>query len=583
MKIKLISVLVTLCYLPFATAQKLDDQPEKDPKATSSRAEKLPKTWSSDSRAVYDLMLAQFRHAGTDYAGSADTLVKFAKAQKDDHLYSKAYDALLQAQRYADAVALAEVWEKHSKLAVNQFYVLALVLNGDIDKAINEIDKAVEKRKDAPKEVLTPYLQLLLSHWYSPQVSQTVERLYDAYPDSDLVGNIYSQLLRWQGDIESAVKIIEKKRFDDPRNLELVQRQSDIYRYAVRLDEAEKVWRDLLADFPNEAKYRFAYAQFLYDRYDFSGAAAQLDKVHTSDFQEVVNVLKMLTLVQLRQFDKATTLFEQHFANKESDEARARFLLGQRLLEQEQWQLAKKYLLPLVDFDKNENSGYGPPAAFLIGQILYQTAKDKDFSEGDAWIEKISQHYQFSAEERLQGQANALQDAGYLQTAYERVNTFLKENPNHESMRYTRCLLAADLGLDTVAIEDFRMLHAQSPDDINVQNALGYTLLENPNTREEGEKLVKKALLNKPSDPAIVDSMGWAAFKRQSFDEALQFFRVSYAKYRDGEIIGHYILGLHASGQVALAKKLYQLEIRNKHNVKKIEKHVKAILPELKK
>lgn len=76
--------------------------------------------------------------------------------------------------------------------------------------------------------------------------------------------------------------------------------------------------------------------------------------------------------------------------------------------------------------------------------------------------------------------------------------------------------------------------------------------------------------------------MGWVHFRQGQFEQALPYFRFAYANYLDGEIIGHYILALYRAGKPDVAKRLYQLEINYPPNVKKINRHVKDILPELK-
>ncbi|PID58484.1 MAG: hypothetical protein CR957_00420 [Gammaproteobacteria bacterium] len=601
MKIKLISALVAFCCLQASVAQDATT-PAKDNEKThvtpSPNEKKLPKKWKSDARAVYDLLVAQMQHSGSDYAGSADTLIKFARSQKDELLYAKAFKALIQVGRYADAVELTTEWQKFANvnININKFHVLALVLNNEIDKASDEIDKAIKKVNSegagddiANDPILRPYEQLLVSSWYQPTVQRMFARLYEDYPDSELTALAYAQLLRWQNEVDKAVAIIDKLRFDSPRDVALVETQSDIYRYAVRLEEAEKVWTDFLADYPNEPEYRFAYAQFLYDRYDFKRAIIELDKVNADtrdgNTKESINFLRMMAMVQLQQFDDAAKVFEDELSTT-SAIARARLTLAEQLALQKQFERAKKYLSPLIEEkpdSENDNNGLALQASLLMGQILYQTATEQSLTAGDEWFDQLNKRFALSPEVLVQKQASALEAAGYLQNAYDRVNAFLKANPNQAGVRYTRCLLAVELGLETVAIEDFRTLYAKSPDDIDVQNALGYTLLDNQATIDEGEALVKKAVFYKPMSPAYIDSLGWVYYRRGQFTQALPFFRFSYANYLDGEVIAHYILALHHAGHPELAKQLYQLEMRYQPNVKKIQQYVKDILPLLEK
>lgn len=581
MKINIISMLIAACCFTPTIAKEPNTAETAAPSAT------LPNNWDSNTRAVYDLLLAQLHSAGADYAASADTLVKFANSQKDDTLYAKAFKALLQTSRYDEAADLAKTWKQHSKRHIDKFYTLALTLNGDTEQALNEIKDAVSKTKianndnEALERILFPYLQLLLSHWYQPRTTEVIARLHEQYPNNELLAIMYVKQLRWQGQIDKAIAIIDKRRFNDPRNLNLIQEKSDIYRYAVRLSDADKVWQSLLADYPNEPTFQFAYAQFLYDRYDFKAADKALANLNDQHLESPINTLKFMTKIQLDDYIAAENIFAEAFPHSD-DKRRARYNLADSFLQKKQYNLAKKYFEPLVNFEKDSDSDndLSLSAALKITQILYAQASDsQDLSAGDAWFERLAQHFRLNNESALQEQANALEKAGHKQTALSRLKTFLDTNPNNEAIRYTRGLIAADMHLNSLAIEDLKRLYAASPEDVNIQNALGYTLLSNDNDIDEGEKLIKKALFRKPSSPAIADSMGWVYYQRGEFETALPFFRFSYAAYLDGEIIGHYILALHYAGKPDVAKRLYELESRYPPNTEKIQRIVAPVIP----
>ncbi len=230
--INIISILTALSWSLPAIA--------KEPPSSAQAAGNTPahpKNWDNDTRAVYDLLLAQMQSADADYAGSVDTLVKFARTQKNDGLYAKAYKALLQTERYSDAAMLCKTWQQQSKhKGINKFYVLALTLNGDIEQAVNATLQALKPNSgqgqhtdnddnmDNIERALYPYLQMLVSHWYQPSVTEVIARLYEAYPDSELVAIMYVKQLRWQGQLEKAVEIVDKRRFNDPKNPAIISR-----------------------------------------------------------------------------------------------------------------------------------------------------------------------------------------------------------------------------------------------------------------------------------------------------------------------------------------------------------------------
>lgn len=533
--------------------------------------------WNKDSKAIYDLLMAQLQQSSADYSGSVDTLVKYAKSQKNEKLLANAYRTLLQTERYVEAIDIAETWKTVDEKGAEPFYILALALNNETERAVAVIQKTLKTGTKSEKtRRLMHYIKLLMGHWYRPEIVSTMGELRQSLQDEEIIDDTllsyaYVSLLRWQGHIEKAVQIIDEELFNDPKNLNLIQAKSDAYRYTMRLDEAEQVWKKLLSDYPNEPLFQFGYAQFLYDRYDFQHAAEVLATIEQRDIAFSVNMLEMMCQVQLGKYATATQFFDQKRLTEE-ERQNAQYNYADLLLAHKQYALAQTALESIDD-----NSELYLPALLKIGQIKYADS----INAGDQWFDQIKDQLQLSDTQFIREKANALQSAGRDKVAYERINDYVEANPNHETMRYTRGLMAAELGLLDKSIADLKKLHADSPSDSDVQNALGYTLLGQPETLNEGIKLVKKSLFMQPSSAAVVDSMGWAHYQQGQPNQSLPFFRYAYANHVDGEIIGHYISALFKAGQPDVAKALYRLETQYPPNVEKIERFIEPIKREL--
>ncbi|PID65946.1 MAG: hypothetical protein CR975_05320 [Gammaproteobacteria bacterium] len=543
---------------------------------------KPPITWDKDSQAVYDLLVAQLQNADADYANSVDTLVKFAKEQKHDPLFAKAYRTLLQTERYAEAVEMAEIWKKNSKLNIDDFYVIALVLNNESDKALAVIKETLQNKKthqsSQDEEKLLRYVHVLISNWYHPEVLTMMTKLYDSYPDNTVISKAYVNLLRSYGNIDRAGKIIDKLLFKKPDDLALLQYKSDIYRYGLQLKAAEKVWTDVLKDYPNNTTLRIAYARFLYGMYNFQAADEQLQqlataKIDTDKDRQQLNRLQMQVAIQLGQYAAAEKALQwSHLDAEEQDNARYDY--AKALLEKKQYTLALKQFAKI-----GGESKLALPAALKIGQIHYV----KSLDEGNRWFADLQEKYHLNNDAFVREKAQALMDAGRKQTAYKLLNDYLHDNPQNEEVRYVRALIAAEMYMEEQSIEDLKRLHATSPDNTDVQNALGYTLLSQPKELSYATQLIKKSLFHSALSPAVVDSMGWSYYQHKQYKAALPYFRYAYGRYLDGEIIGHYIMGLVADGQKSLAKKLYRLEMQYEPNREKIKHITQSIEQELSK
>ncbi len=89
------------------------------------------------------------------------------------------------------------------------------------------------------------------------------------------------------------------------------------------------------------------------------------------------------------------------------------------------------------------------------------------------------------------------------------------------------------------AIARLRQALALSPNDPYIQNALGYTLVDHETEIDEGAALIAKALEKKPTDGAILDSMGWALYRQGKTEEALPYLRKAMRAHPDPEVAAH--------------------------------------------
>ncbi len=86
---------------------------------------------------------------------------------------------------------------------------------------------------------------------------------------------------------------------------------------------------------------------------------------------------------------------------------------------------------------------------------------------------------------------------------------------------YDRAICYERLNQWDKAEVDFRKALELQPDEPNVLNYLGYSLIDKKMKLEEAIGMVKKAVELKPNEGFFVDSLGWAYFQMGDFDQAL--------------------------------------------------------------
>ncbi len=532
-----------------------------------SKTDSLPQSWDNESRSVYDLLSAQMQNADADYRGSVDTLVKFAKSQKNNQLYASAFKALLEVERYGEAVTLVKEWQKHTKMPLHIYTILAQTLNNEPELAIKAIHKQIKPPIEA-HDVLADTVPILLRYWYLDRTTDVIGKIYEDFPDNEAVAVTYARQLRWAGRVDEAVKIIDKLLFKDPKNINYLDEKSNCYRYALRLKEAENVWKDALGDYPGDEQIKVAYAEFLFNKYDFQGAEKVLSSVDAKhldkNFVERFLIwLQLRVAVHLNNYKALDTIYDWENAPARMRDNLA-YNLATLLIENKAMDLAKTYLEKI-----DEEGELALSAALKKAQIDYTDSIDK----GNDSMVRLAEKYHLNDSEVVREKANAMQKAGLEKMAYQLLTDYLADNPKNEDIRYMRALVAAEMHHDDQAVEDLKILYNRSPDNEDYQNALGYTLLSNTDDYESAEEMIKKALSEQPGNVPIIDSMGWVLYQQGQYQEALPFFRYAYANYQDGEIIGHYIALLEKIGKKALSKTLYQLEKQYLPNVEKIERY----------
>ena len=129
--------------------------------------------------------------------------------------------------------------------------------------------------------------------------------------------------------------------------------------------------------------------------------------------------------------------------------------------------------------------------------------------------------------------------------------------PDDTRLLYARGLARAAAGQTDAAIVDLRHVLELKPDDADVLNALGYTLIDRADNKQEALALIEKAIKLKPNEPAIIDSMGWVQYRLGNFAQAIEHLRAAYARQPDPEIAAHLGEVLWASGHKNEARQVW--------------------------
>jgi tetratricopeptide (TPR) repeat protein len=112
-------------------------------------------------------------------------------------------------------------------------------------------------------------------------------------------------------------------------------------------------------------------------------------------------------------------------------------------------------------------------------------------------------------------------NAGAIAAYGAALDLYPETDPNRWVVHYTRAIVAHDIGDWDQAEPDFRAALAIAPDQPQVLNYLGYSLVERGEKLDEALDMIERAVADQPDSGAIVDSLGWVYFKLGRYDDAV--------------------------------------------------------------
>ena len=148
--------------------------------------------------------------------------------------------------------------------------------------------------------------------------------------------------------------------------------------------------------------------------------------------------------------------------------------------------------------------------------------------------------------------------------AFALLDAQLAQTPDDLDLLYDHALLAEQVDRLDVMETELRRLIAARPNDAQAYNALGYSLADRNQRLDEALALIRKARELSPEDGFILDSLGWALYRKGELAAALIELRRAFALRQDPEIAAHLGEVLWLSGSKDDAQRTWQ-EALHKH------------------
>ncbi len=336
----------------------------------------------------------------------------------------------------------------------------------------------------------------------------------------------------------------------DPLRMQSFQAQAlGLLEQAVRADASSRELRELLARALYDAN-RFAEAREI-----FLGLAAEGRE--DADAQRFAAALAAFAA---RDWATAEAEFERALAEERGEATAIRYYLGRISEAKGDWKLAAERY---AQVDRGERAF---EAQLRRAQAL---ARDRRTLEAMALLSGLKPGNPRQVQALKHTEIAIWREAREYARALALVEALLAESPDDPDLLYDSAILLEYTKQSAEAERRLRRLIALEPPRAHALNALGYSLADRNERLDEAEQLIQAAYRLAPEDAAIIDSMGWIAYRRGRLEEAERYLREALQRQPDAEVAAHLGEVLWVTGRRDEARRIWQehLQRQPEHEV----------------
>jgi tetratricopeptide (TPR) repeat protein len=513
----------------------------------------------------YDLLVAEFALHRGEYELALNNYLQQAHTIKDVGVTARA-SRLAQFVR-ADRAALdaAQLWVEQDPDDIEAQFTLATQLAKAQRplEAVPHMVKVLDSGSNANFAVIAA-AALQQSEGTQNTLLAQFDELLATHKDSVELMTGKALLLQERGQKEEALALVRKVLDIAPDTTHAIIIEAKLLEDMGRQGEALVRLQQMVEQNPYNRRLRLQYARLLI-KPDMNKAREQF-AILVEQSPGDADMLLSLALVtkETGALDDAENYFQQLLALGQRVQE-ANFYLGQIAEERGDVDGALRYyeqIPPSPDFF---------PA---LGRIVQLQMANHQIAGVRRHLRELRDRYPQHAVRLYLVEAEVLMEAEDYQAGNDLLTEALKKFPQQPNLLYSRSSFS-EKRRDMVLLEkDLRAILAMDPDSVIALNALGYTLANLTDRYDEAYELIKRALDQKPDDPAIQDSMGWVLYRLGKLSEARSWLEKSYAVFPDPEVAAHLGEVLWQAGSEQRAREVWQKALAEDPD----NEHVRAAL-----
>lgn len=267
----------------------------------------------------------------------------------------------------------------------------------------------------------------------------------------------------------------------------------------------EAIWDQKLAVIPGDPQALSRLSELKEQRGDLLGAIRDLDVLLTAHPDQLQGALQRAYLLSRSgRYEESIASFSG-VAQEHPELHEVRYFLG---LVQQQAGHGAAALESLRSVPQG-NDRYADARRLMAGILEDRGQLDQALAILDQAAEKAPEDPELQLY-----RATLLQKSGRSEDAEALVRSLMAKDPDEPDLVYQLGLLQGEAGDEDTALATMRQVLEMSPDHASALNYLGYTLAERGEKLDEAERLIRRALTQRPEDGYITDSLGWVLYQR---------------------------------------------------------------------
>lgn len=521
----------------------------------------------NDRAVVLGILAAEFSLQNGDLATAASTYFEVAKRSQDAKVAERAVELLMRSRRLDDAKEIAALWQEADTSAARPHQVaLALALtSADEARALSAVKRIAALPEATRAEAIVDAGRQLAQHRdrdfsvklasvFTEQLPTLAEAQYALAVAS--TGTSNSRLGEALIAIDRALAIkpnwpqavAVKSRLLLAKAVLAKAPLAEVGADAVALLEAA-----IIAN-PDARELRLLLARTMFDLEKFVDARKRFLAL-AEDGKEDSDEMRLaatLSSFQGQDWEVAEREFLEALAAERGEPAAILYYLARISESKKEWGAAvERY----VQVPRGER--YWESQLRIAGAL----AQDKRLLQAMGHLSALKPSTPVERMTLAQTESTLWRDAGDNVKAFAALDAALIGDADNADLLYETAMLAERIERLDEAEKRLRRVIVLQPERAHAYNALGYSFADRNVNLDEARTLIDKAHALAPDDPAILDSMGWVAFRQARLTAAEGYLRRAIEKFQDGEIAAHLGEVLWAQGRKDDARAVWQKQL----------------------